>query len=116
MTAADWAGHTPTEGWGTSEARLLKLVTDAATGRGLLIFHSTDSRRDLGRGWPDLVIASRTGRIIFAELKNARGHLDPHQITWRWVLLACGLTWYLWRPADWDNGAIGTVLDQLAAS
>jgi hypothetical protein len=69
---------------------------------GLLVFHSGDSLRDTGRGFPDLIIVSRTGNgVIYAELKDWNGDLSPHQVTWKWSLIANGADWVLWRPQQW---------------
>lgn len=112
MTALDWSGYVPQPT--TSEARLQRLVIAACHERGLRLFHSTDSRQDIGRGWPDLVIAHpRTCKIIFVELKNTHGQLHGDQFTWKYILIGAGVPWYLWRPSDWDDGTIEHILDNL---
>jgi hypothetical protein len=114
-TAKDWNGHAPDMRYVTSEAQLLQLVVRKCDDLQLTYHHSTDSRRDLGRGFPDLVILNRaTGQLFYAELKAARGHLDADQCQWKWSLIAGGHTWYQWRPADWDAGIIQDILGQLA--
>ncbi len=55
-----------------------------------------------GAGFPDLVLI-KAGRLLFAELKAAKGVLTPEQRTWLNGLRgACGEV-YLWRPEDYDE-------------
>jgi hypothetical protein len=96
-----------------TEAVLLRLVVAAAVRRGILVFHSGDSVRDIGPGFPDLCLVSR--RLLFAELKSATGSLSPDQVTWKYRLLAAGHRWVLWRPVDWPD-LIEAELDTLAAA
>ena len=49
-------------------------------------------------GFFDLVLARR-GRVIFAELKSARGKLSAEQEAWL-AELSGGPERYTWRPAD----------------
>lgn len=61
------------------------------------------------KGFPDLVLA-KAGRVIFAELKSARGSVSKEQLAWL-VDLDDGSgkpEVYVWRPADLD--AIGKLL------
>lgn len=68
-------------------------------------FHVLDSRGS-DPGWPDLVLARRTGlheaRIIFRELKTESGRVSRAQAHWGRLLLAAGFDWAIWRPSDWD--------------
>ena len=77
-------------------------------------YHAHDSRREVtqngqrmlvgdkdARGFPDLTIVMRGGRLIFAELKSKKGHLSDYQREWLEVLP--GHWTYLWRPVDWDD-------------
>lgn len=62
----------------------------------------------LGKGFPDLLMV-RDGRLVFIELKAAKGKLSPNQTH---VLGLLGLTMaecYVWRPVDWP-----TILQTLA--
>lgn len=61
-----------------------------------------------GAGFCDLVLVRDW--VIFVELKSAKGHLTPEQVSWRDVLVAAGCEWHLWRPADWTSGEIERVL------
>lgn len=53
-------------------------------------------------GLPDLILC-KPPRLIFAELKSARGRLSPAQAQWMDALRACGVEVYLWRPSDWQE-------------
>jgi hypothetical protein len=70
---------------------------------GFETYHTFDSRRS-DRGFPDLVLLNpKRGRLVFAELKVARGKTTPEQDVWLANLRAAGQEVYLWRPADWDE-------------
>ena len=83
----------------TEAVLMAKIITLCAELR-LLVFHSTDSRRDLGRGFPDLVICGRT-HVLFCETKDDYGQLSSEQTGWRYSLQTAGAQWRLWRPRDW---------------
>jgi hypothetical protein len=56
-----------------------------------------------GASWPDLVLV-RPPRLVFAELKSARGDASERQLEWLDVLrLLPQVEVYLWRPSDWDT-------------
>lgn len=61
--------------------------------RGFYFFHDR-SRKDNARGMPDLVIALRAGRVLWLELKSARGRLRPEQKQVRLMLLQLGQEWH----------------------
>lgn len=66
-------------------------------------------------GFPDLVLAHPSGRLIFAETKAQAGRWRPEQVVWRGVLdlvaAACpGVEVREWRPSDWLSGDIQAVL------
>lgn len=66
---------------------------------GWLRYHTYDSRRSRA-GFPDLVLV-RPPRLLFIELKTARGKTSEDQREWAKVLkLIPGVEYYLWRPAD----------------
>lgn len=94
-----------------TEEDLLDKVTARSRELGLLVFHSTAAVRDIGPGFPDLVIAGT--RHIFAELKSAGGCLSPRQTMWRYRLVATGAEWHLWRPRDWAAGRINDLLEEI---
>ncbi len=58
-------------------------------------------------GFPDIV-ASRRERLIFAELKTAKGKPTPAQYEWLKSLGGAPVEVYLWRPAMIDE--IETIL------
>ncbi len=55
------------------------------------------------RGMPDLILC-RPPRVIFAELKTAKGIVSPPQQEWLDLLGQCpGVEVYLWRPGDLEG-------------
>ena len=82
-----------------TEQELQEEVIRIAQENGCLVFHSTDSRRDIGRGFPDLVIVGKH-RTIFVELKTATGNRTTDQTSWYYRLIAVGEHVTLWRPKD----------------
>ena len=86
------------------EDDFLATVTELALLCGWLVYHTYDSRRSQA-GFPDLVLA-RADKLIFAELKTAKGKVRDAQILWLDTLGAMANTQpnvevYLWRPKDW---------------
>ena len=82
-----------------TEAELQSAVVEAAELGGWLRYHTHDSRRS-EPGFPDLALVHpRTGRLLFVELKSAKGRLRPEQRRW---LEALGLRHeaILARPED----------------
>lgn len=70
-------------------------------------YHTHDSRRSAA-GFPDLVMV-RDDRLVFAELKSARGRFTFAQRTWLAALRAVPcIEVYQWTPANWSE--ITTVL------
>lgn len=55
-----------------------------------------------GTGFPDLVLV-RGCRLIFAELKSAKGKVAPAQTEWLTRLMGAGAECFIWRPKDWDQ-------------
>jgi hypothetical protein len=86
-----------------TESVILAAVLALCEEHDVLAYHSADSRRDVGAGFPDLVLAG-TRRTLFVELKSPYGALRPEQTDWRYRLVACGELWELWRPADLESG------------
>jgi hypothetical protein len=73
-----------------SEAALQDTLIDACGALGLPVFHIRDSRRNMGEGFPDLVIADwRSGIARFWELKTERGSVRPKQQEWLAMLARC---------------------------
>ena len=96
--------RTPTEAASlthVTEANFLNQVTEAATYLGWRTYHTWQSKHS-AVGFPDLVMV-RPPRVIFAELKSAKGKLTPPQRDWVRDLYDCtGVACYIWRPEDWD--------------
>jgi hypothetical protein len=83
------------------ERDLQAAVIDLAERLGWATYHVYDSRRS-NSGFPDLVLL-KGSRLIFAELKSAKGKLSRTQELWLARLrLVPGIEVYEWRPADWD--------------
>jgi len=101
-----------------TERELTKAIVAFARERGWLVAHFETSRamREGGgfltaqrgdKGFPDLVMA-RASRLVFAELKTARGRVDFNQATWLNRLesvggVVGGVECYVWRPAHWPD-------------
>lgn len=84
------------------ESEFQAAVIEWAQMRGWRVFHDYDSRRNAS-GFPDLCM-SRDGRVIFAELKTARGVVRTEQRDWLTSLGSCaGVEVYLWRPSSWGQ-------------
>lgn len=63
-----------------------------------------------GAGFPDLVCV-RGERLIFVELKSAKGTLRPDQEHWvRALRGAAGVEMFVWTPNRWLDGTIEQVL------
>jgi hypothetical protein len=92
-----------------TEAELQRLVVDAATFGGWTVAHfgharaadgwRTPARYDAA-GFPDLVLVR--DRVLFLELKSARGRLSAAQNKWIAALGAAGADARVIRPADLD--------------
>jgi hypothetical protein len=86
-----------------SEAELQNNIVELANVFGWLVFHDHDSRMN-NPGFPDLVLVRE--RVIYAELKNAKGKYRPDQKVWMRQLIGAGESCFLWRPAHWQDGSI----------
>lgn len=65
------------------------------------------------RGFPDCCmvrVRKDETRLLFAELKAARGKVSAEQHAWLADLAAAGAETYLWRPEHWLDGTIEKVL------
>ena len=84
-----------------TEADLQRSVMDLARRYGWVAYHVPDSRRATARGCPDLIMVNEgQTRVMFAELKTAKGKLRTEQVFWIGVLEAAGIEVHVWRPAD----------------
>lgn len=95
-----------------SDRDFLRTIYQICAERGILVFHSGDSRTDMGKGYPDLTLIGRNG-AMWAELKGSMGSLTTEQVLWKYRIIAAGGKWELWRPADLDSGHIEQVLSLL---
>lgn len=57
-----------------------------------------------GKGWPDLVLVR--DRVLYRELKSARGTLSVEQQDWAKSLRKAGADYDIWRPNEWVSGKI----------
>jgi hypothetical protein len=63
-----------------SEAQLLQTISSAASLQGWGWYHTHDSRHS-PPGYPDLTICGY-GKLIYWELKSAKGTVSPDQQRW----------------------------------
>ena len=96
-------------------------VIELAKARGWMVYHTHDSRRS-EPGFPDLVAVRRqarpTGdlsRLLFVELKSAKGVVTEAQQAWVYALFGVEeandtVEVHLWRPEHWHDGTIEEVL------
>lgn len=87
----------------TPEATLQGLVRTCARQHGWLCYHTRDSRGS-DKGFPDLVLV-KPGRLLFVELKSAKGKITQEQSVWLALLgkSVPGVEVYTWRPGDWEE-------------
>jgi hypothetical protein len=91
-----------------SEEDFQRAVTDALTLFGWRWVHFRPARTTRGwrtalsgsPGYPD-ISAVRGERILFVELKAAKGQLRDEQRSWLSALGAAGAEVHCWRPSDW---------------
>lgn len=95
----------------SSEKGFQNIVVAMAKRRGLLVYHTHDSRRSQP-GFPDLVIVG-PGGLIFRELKSPTGKATFDQMQWLQTLAATGADAGLWRPANLRDGLIEKTLARL---
>ena len=99
-----------------SEDELDDLIREACRVRGLLAYHTHDSRRS-EPGFPDWVIVG-PGGVLFRECKgyDGRGRLGKYtadQAKWHAHLLFAGADSDYWYPEHWCCGFIDHELDAL---
>ncbi len=92
------------------EKKLQELVVGLAQACGWRhVCHVHDSRRGLGKGFPDLCMV-RGERVVFMELKTMKGRLSEDQKSWRDELQGSVAEWYLVKPDDYIQGRVESVL------
>jgi hypothetical protein len=77
----------------------------------ILAYHTRDSRRS-PEGFPDWCLVGR--RVMFRELKTAKGKLTAPQQTWLMQLKAAHADAAVWRPEQLLDGTIARELAALA--
>ena len=96
-----------------TEDELLRQVLECAGWLRWRRYHVRNSRAGIiqgDTGFPDLVLV-RPPRIMFVELKAAKGRLRPGQGDWLSYLLGCpGVEVAIWKPSDWLDGTIERAL------
>ena len=94
-----------------SERELGANLEDACKKLGWRYYHTFSSQHSVA-GFPDYVLV-RDERLIFGELKREGKDLTDAQGEWLADLFLCGdVECYIWRPSDWDSGAILKVLEE----
>lgn len=83
-----------------TERELQDTIIECARVCGWLTYHTWRSDHSPA-GFPDLVLV-RDGRLIYAELKSAKGKLTVNQRQWIRALERAGQEVYVWYPHDLD--------------
>ena len=100
-----------------TEAELQEAVIDLAHLLGWTVAHFRPART--AQGWRTPVAADGAGfpdcvfvrdRVVYAELKSAKGAPSAAQRRWLDQLDRAGAETYVWRPADWMDGTIESTL------
>jgi hypothetical protein len=104
---------------GVTESALQDAVIELANYLGFMVHHCRPGRRADGSwvtaitgdpGYPDLCLV-KPPRVLFVELKSAKGGTSMEQDEWLDALRNCpGVETYVFRPADWSSGRIERVL------
>lgn len=95
-----------------TEAELDAEIVKRCKALHLVTFHTRDSRRSDGAGFPDRVIVG-PGGVLWRELKREWSDLRSAQTKWKYQLLASGQDWALWRPSDLKSGRIQREMDEI---
>jgi hypothetical protein len=97
-----------------TEQQFQQAIVDLAHLCGWTVFHCYDSRKSTGEGFPDLVLVrvpapakdhppQERARLVFLEVKSARGRLTKVQQTWLLLLSAVpGVQARMVQPQDWE--------------
>jgi hypothetical protein len=84
-------------------------VVRFAKENGWKVHWEVDHRNKPATGFPDLVLAKKTGpmaggaHVLFRELKMAGTYLRADQDDWRVFFERAGMDYRVWRPKDWDD-------------
>jgi hypothetical protein len=107
-----------------TEKDLQRTVIEIAKLYGFRVAHQRPARTANGWrtaiegdvGFPDLVLLrgvrnGQPARLLFVELKTARGKPSPDQVKWLELLQEVPrIEVHLWRPMDLQNGKIAEIL------
>jgi hypothetical protein len=97
-----------------TEAQLQQAVIELARLLGYRVAHFRPAKTERGwrtpveadgKGFPDLVLA-KPNRLVFVELKAAKGKVSDEQKDWLATLGSTGAEAYIFRPEGWSSGAI----------
>jgi hypothetical protein len=91
-----------------SEREFTGLVRKVAKETGWLCYHTHRSERS-EPGYPDFTLV-KGDRLLFRELKTAKGRVTPAQLQWLDALAGAGIDVGVWRPIDMTSGLIYRVL------
>jgi hypothetical protein len=93
-----------------TEKELLAAVMQMAGLLGWLAYHPHDSRHSAA-GFPDCTLVHPyQRRLLWAELKSARGKMTDQQRTWSEHIIQAGGEWFMWTPSDYHAGTIERIL------
>ena len=98
-----------------TETQLQANVIELAELLGWMVYHAANVKGQLRArtsvGFPDLVIVhQKTGSVLFVECKSENGGLSDDQRRWSYALIKSAGNYYLFRPADWVNGSVESIL------
>jgi hypothetical protein len=69
---------------------------------GVRYYHTWNSRNSVA-GFLDYVFLTVDGRVLWREIKTAKGKVSPDQQQWIDDLQRCGQDAAVWRPEDWPD-------------
>jgi hypothetical protein len=92
------------------EKALSENVRVLADTLGYQYYHTWTSIHS-ARGFPDYVLI-KAPRLIFVELKRQAGKVTNAQQEWLDNLIRCNVEVYIWRPSEWLDGTIETILQK----
>lgn len=84
------------------EAELARNVEELCRYLGVRYYHTWNSRNSVA-GFPDLVLLTKDGRVLWRELKGAGGRVSDKQLEWQRDLLRCRQDVDFWWPDDWPD-------------
>lgn len=95
-----------------TEAGFQQAIIDLAHLNGWLVAHFRPAQTRAGKwvtpvaadgaGFPDLVLV-HDDRVLFRELKTAKGRVSVAQMHWIDALEVAGADARVWRPRDWPE-------------